>query len=569
VILKPWRTTGRPVSAAFVAVLVLCMLVLTSCFGGPAAPDEPEGEPDGEPEPQKEMIVRMTQSWPCKLDPAAGYDNASSVAHANLYDTLIMIDTDGAVKPWVAKSWDYDAATKTYTFQLEEGIKFHNGDELTASDVAFSATRMTTIGSGWAFVFKDVIADAYADGDYTVKFELVRDYGPFLKSLIHLPIMNEEQVMANILEDGTYGEFGDYGKEWLVTHDAGSGPYMVKEMKTAEYLLAERFPGYWKGVKEDSPEFFRMIGTTEAVTVRTLMSRKELEISDEWQTAEAYEKLAEIPGVKVADFVAGGLVILHFNTSKAPLDDVHVRKALQYCFDYASARKIFPGSKPTSGPVGSALPGYDESLPKFSQDLERAKEELNQSKYKDTIGDYEIELAWVSEVPDEEKIALLLQSNAQEVGININVVKGPWLSWLDKAANPDSTPHIFTRIQSSIALPEAGAVLDYFRSTCRGQATNTHWFSDEIQAEIDQKVGDALSTMDAGERMEKYKTIAGRLADLATDIWVAETPQRQAYQSEYLEWPAAEAALSGQPVNPLVGLRTYFRDMKLIPDKMP
>lgn len=514
-----------------------------------------------------DTTIRMTASWPCKIDPAVGYDNTASVAHANLYDTLVLIDADGSVKPHVAKSWAYNAAAKTYTFTLEKNIKFHSGNTLSSSDVAYSLNRMLAIGQGWSFVFKSFIKSVDAPSPDTVRITLTSDYGPFLQTLIHMCILDQKTVVANTKAEGPYGSNGDYGKDWLTTHDAGSGPYMVEEMKTAEYLLGKRFPQYWKGIPADSPEAFKMIGTTEAITVRALMSRKDLEIGDEWQTAESYAQLKNIPGVKVADFVVGGLLILHMNTSLAPLDDVHVRRALQYCFDYESAQRLFPGSKPTSGPVGSALPGYNEKLPKFAQNLDKAKQELALSKYKDTIGNYEIELGWVSEVPDEEKIALLLQSNAQQVGIKIKVTKAPWLTWLDRTTKAASTPGFLIRIQSSVSFPEAGAPLDYFRSTARGSPTNCHWFSDAIQTEMDKLVGDALSTMDQVARYEKYKGVAAKIVDHATDIWAVELPQRQAYQSSYLKWPAGDTAVAGGKVNVLIGFRTYFRDMRLLPNK--
>jgi len=510
-----------------------------------------------------ESIVRVTAAWPCKIDPAVGYDNTANVARSNLYDTLILVDVDGSIKPNVAKSWTYDTAAKAYTFVLEKGIKFHSGNILTASDVVYSLKRMINIGQGWSFVFKSFIKDVTALTPDTVKIFLNKDFGPFLQTLIHMAILDQKTVEANTKPEGPYGANGDYGKDWLTTNDAGSGPYMVEEMKTAEYLLGKRFPQYWKGVDADSPEKFKLIGTTEAVTVRALMSRKELEIGDEWQTAESYAQLKNIPGVKVPDFHVGGLLILHMNTSIAPLDDVHVRRALQYCFDYKTAQQLFPGSQSTSGPVGSALPGYNENLPKFSQDLARAKQELALSKYKNTIGKYEIELGWVSEVPDEEKIAMLLQSNAQEIGIKIKVTKAPWLTWLDRTTKASTTPGFLIRIQSSVSFPEAGAPLDYFRSTARGAPTNCHWFTDEVQSEMDKIVGEALSTMDQAERYAKYKAVAGKIVEYATDIWAVEMPQRQAYQSSYLIWPAGDAAIEGKKTNVLNGYRTYFRDMRL------
>lgn len=512
-------------------------------------------------------IVRITASWPCKIDPAVGYDNAASVAHANLYDTLVLVDVDGAIKPHVAKSWTYNAATKTYTFKLESGVKFHSGNTLTATDVVYSLNRMLAIGQGWSFVFKSFIKAASAPAPDTVNIVLNSDYGPFLQTLIHMCIVDSKTVIANTKKEGPYGANGDYGKDWLTLNDAGSGPYKVDEMKSAESLTASRFEGYFKGVAKDSPEGFKMIGTTEAITVRALMSRRELEIGDEWQTAESYAQLKNIPGVKVADFVVGGLMILHMNTSLQPLDDVHVRKALQYVFDYDAAQSLFPGSKATSGPVGSALPGYNDQLAKFKQNIDLAKKELSLSKYKDTIGKYEIELGWVSEVPDEEKIALLLQSNAQSIGINIKVVKAPWLTWLDRTTKAATTPGFLIRIQSSVSFPEAGAPLDYYRSTARGAPTNCHWFSDALQADLDKLVGDALATMDQAKRYEKYRTVAAKIVEEASDIWAVELPQRQAYQANYLRWPAGDAAVAGGKVNVLVGFRLYFRDMRLSPQR--
>lgn len=510
-----------------------------------------------------EPIVRMTASFPCKIDPAVGYDNSASIAHANLYNTLVTVDQDGNPKPELAKSWKYDAKSKTYTLYLEKGVKFHSGNTITSQDVVYSMNRMLTIGQGWSFIFKNVVKNVSSPSPDTVKFELSGDFGPFLLGLCRVCILDSKTVMANTKSSGTYGDNGDYGKDWLTTHDAGSGPYEIAEMKTAEYLYAKRFPGYWRGVAKDSPQAFKLLGTTEPITVRAMMSRKELEISDEWQSAESYEQLKTLPGVKVVDFAAGSLVIFHMNTSMAPLDDVHVRKALQACFDYRTAQSLFPGSKPTSGPVGSAIPGYNAALPRFAKDLNKAKAELALSRYRDSLGKYEVEVGWASEVPSEEKIALLMQSNAQEIGLKVRITKAPWLTWLDRTSKPNTTPHMLIRVQSSLSFPEAGALLDYFSSTAKGSPTNPHWFPSDAQAEIDRMVREALSTMDRDKRYAKYKAVAAKLVDNATDVWAAELPQRHAYQAAYVQWPAAEAAASGARTNLLIGSRVSFRNMRL------
>jgi peptide/nickel transport system substrate-binding protein len=540
-------------------VLVASLVLILSCVGY------------AQQTPTKEKIIQVAQSWPCYIDPAVGQDNVAVIAHINLYEQLVMLDEKGEVTPKVAKSWDFDPASNTYTFYLVKGIKFHNGDILTANDVIFSLKRLLTIGEGWSFLFKNVIGGYSAPDPETVVISLKQSYGPFLSILIHLHILNEKQVMSNIKKDGLYGEFGDYGKEWLVTHDAGSGPYMVKEMKTAEYLYAVRFPDYWGGWDKDAPDSFKLIGTTEPVTVRTLMSRNQLEITDEWQPTENYEALGKIPGVEVAYFNAGGLLYLDFNTSKPPLDDVHFRRALMYIFDYKICYELlYPMGKRTNGPVGSALPGWDSTLPFLERDVERAKTELAQSKYADQLDKYPVEFAWVSEVPDEEKVALLLQSNASEIGIKIEVTKNPWLTMVSRSASAESTPHIFTEIKTSIPYPEAGALLEGgYHSIGRGTFANVHWFTDEIQSELDQLIEEALSTADNIERYAKYSTLTKKIIDLASDIWAVEIPQRHAYHADYVVWPDADAAKAGQKIHIMPGQRMYFNNMKFISEKAP
>jgi peptide/nickel transport system substrate-binding protein len=558
-----------------IALVLLSLLV--SCASPATTPTPTASASSPSPSPTsspssvvKEKIVRITQSWPCKLDPAVGQDNCASVAHMNLYDTLIMIDSAGKTLPHLAKSWDFNKDANSYTFHLNEGVKFHSGNVLAASDVAFSLKRMIAIGQGWDFLYKSNVSDVVVKDPLTVEVKLKTVFGPFVSALIRAPILDEKLVMANIKKDGIYGDFGDYGKEWLVTHDAGSGPYMVKEMKTAEYLYAVKFPEYWRGWDQNAPDAFKLIGTTESMTVRTLMSRKELEISDEWQTAEAYNTLAKMDGVNVVDFQAGVQMVMHFNTAKPPLDDVHFRKALQYCFDYQTCKeKIYPRGQLSNGPIGSALPGYDSSLPPFKLDLEKAKAELQQSKYANNVGDFPVDLVWASEVPDEEKIALMLQSNAQVLGIKINVIKSPWLKMVDSAGKQDTTPHLFTRSLSGIPYPEAGAIIQLYSSSSRGTIANVHWFNEQDQQTMDNLIADLMGTQDTAERLAKYKGAISQVINLAPDLWTVQMSQSHAYQSSYLIWPSAENASAGKGSNVVPGLRMYFWDMRFLPDKMP
>jgi len=518
----------------------------------------------------REKIVRFCQSWPLYLDPAVGADNVALTCTQNFYDTLLTADENGTPQPKVAKSWEFDANTLTYTFKINKGIKFHNGDELKASDVVFSLKRMIDVGEGMGYLFIESVKDFSALDTETVTITLKRQTVTFPLYLLHLAVLNEKQVMNNIKKEGPYGEFGDYGKEWLLTHDAGSGPYMVKEVKLAEHVIGVLNPNYWQEIHKDAPDSFKIIGVTEPTTVRSLMTQQELEITDVDQPTENYYAMSRLPSVEVASLQTGSPMVFMFNTSKPPLDDVHFRRAIVNVFDYAVCQEqILPDSWRPVGPVSTAMPGGDPSAPILEKNLEKAKTELARSPYAAQLDQYPIEIWWNSVVPDQEKMSLLIQSNCQEIGIKANITKSSWTLFVDAAATPDSTPHMFPVTFSGHAYPEAASILSQmYHSGTRGTFFNMHWLNDTTQAEFDSMIEEALVTSDKDERYEKYRAINKKVLDLALDIFAVDFAQRYAYQSGYLMWPTAEAAKAGEKINIMTGLRLQFKDMRFIDEEI-
>ncbi len=545
-------------------LLVLLLLVAwfaTACGATPtpAAVEEPKEEPKAEeaaveepavaeeeaeePEAAEEeamaeepRVLRVTFAWPTAIDPAVGSDFSSSTALANLYDTLVFPNTAGGVDPWLAKSWTASDDGLTWTFKLKQGIKFHDGSELQAGDVVYSMNRFLTVGEGFAYLFIDVVDSVTAVDDYTVEFKLAQPNGLFLPSLIRLYVLNEELVRANTKAEGPYGEEGDYGQEFLLTNDAGSGPYMVKEFPLEEYVLMEKFSDWWGGFVDNAPDQFRMIATTETATVRTLMSNKELEISDQWQTIEALEALDEIEGVDVAAF--SNLTAFYFmlNTRIPPTDDVHCRRAISYAFDYDTAVGLeWPGTKAMVGPVPQALGGHNPEVTKYTFDPDKAREELAQCQYADQIDQYPIEFVWISEVPDEEKFALLFQANMADIGIPVEIVSTPWLSVVENTSKLETSPHLVS-IYVTADLPEAGPMLKQrYHSSSAATWSQNEWLESET---LDTAIDEALATVDQNERFEKYQAIQAELADQAPSIFVYDQVEKHAYQT-YLDWPTA------------------------------
>ena len=551
------------------ALLVLVALLVAAC--GPTPPPTEEAAPPptekAAPPPTEEPVkpekiqLRLAHSWPARVDPGIGADFIALTMHPNIYDTLVFPTTDGGLEPWVAESWEVSDDNLTYTFHLRKGVKFHDGSELLASDVVFSLNRLLTVGQGMAYMFVDRVESVEALDDYTVQFKLTEPYALFELSLLRLFIMNEDEVMAHVEAEGEYGEFGDYATDWLLTHDAGSGPYKVKEVQLEEFVLLEKYEDWWAADKfvENSPDEVRFIPGPEAATLKTLMANRELEISDQWQSADTFRSVDEIEGVDIAAFDAVTVLHIYMNTSRPPLDDVHCRKAVAYAFDYATATAIdWEGTPPSRAPVPMGVAGSNPDLTPYTFDLDKAREELAQCKYADDIENYPIEFHWVTQVPDEERYALLLQSGLAEIGMPMEVIGTPWLTCTELASRPETTPHLWP-VYLNCELPEAGSMLNQrYHSSTTGTFFQGEWLLDE---EFDGRLDEALSTLDRDKRFEIYGELQKYIMDLSPTIFAFDQLQKHAYQT-YLDWPAVEGT-----VYPVMGYNQFFPFIGVNPPK--
>jgi len=513
-----------------------------------------------------EKIVRFDEVWPPRLDPALGQDFSSSIIYANVYDSLVFPEPNGTVHPHLAESWGISSDGLMYKFKLRQGVKFHNGNELTADDVVFSLKRLMTMGEGYAYLFTPIIEDIKAEGKYQVIFKLKNSFGPFLNALVNLYIINKQEIIAHIKKPGNYGENGDYGREWLLTNDAGSGPYKVKEMKLAEHLIAEKFDDYWLGFEENNPDSFVLIGTEEPVTIRTLMARREFEITDQWQSEENYKAMAQIEGVDIAKFPSGSLLAIQLHNKKAPTDDIHIRRALAYAMDYNMLiNGVFPGATQPKGPVSSILLGHKKDIFQYNTNIEKAKEELKKSKYFGKLDQFPIDVCYAAEWTTADKIALLFKACAAKIGIKVNIAKQPWAKMIADVTMPETTAQA-NILTVAPHYSEAGSPLSRYHSHSCGTWEQTEWLQ---SSEIDEMITDALSTVDMTERIEKYYNLQEKLVELCPSIWLVDVLEKHAYQSAYLEWGTAQRVKIGGNSIPVQGYNLYMRDIKVFPERIP
>jgi len=542
---------------AVLAALTVVSLLLTQC--APAATPAPVPTqapaptvapatqapaptvaPTKAPAPTK-RVFRATFSPPLRADPAVGNDYVASSTLPNLYDTLVFPNAKGGVDPWLATKWAVSQDGLTYTFSLRNDAKFHDGSALKASDVVFSYNRLKTMGQGYAYLVTAGVTSVKAPDDNTVVFTLDKPTALFLPSLVRLWVASEAIVKKNTNATGAYGANGDYGTAWLQTHDAGSGPYMITEFPLEQYVLMAKNPNWWGKFNANAPDEVRFLVTTEAVTVRSMLQNNQLEMTDQWQSLEAYQAFQKMPGEKVISLPTFSSFYYMLNTKKPPTDDVHCRKAMSYAFDYNAALGLeWPGTKQMVAPVPATLAGVDPSITSYTHDLTKAKAELAQCQYANQLDKYPIVVNWVSDVPDEEKYALLFQSNMADIGMKANIVKTPWLSLVDNMSKLASSPNIST-IYVSADLPEAGLMLrQRYSSSTTGTWQQNEWLQD---TKLDAAITDALGTLDDQARFTKYFAIEHQLEDNAVSLWLYDQLEKHGIR-DCVDLPAASGKTS-------------------------
>ncbi|WP_051469600.1 ABC transporter substrate-binding protein [Chelativorans sp. J32] len=481
----------------------------------------------------EKRTLRLADGNIGQADPHKPVDFPGSILMFNLYDFLVRPLPRGELEPSVAQSWEISEDGKTYTFTIRDGIKFHDGSTLTAEDVVFSANRMITMKRGYAFLFS-AVESVEQEGNKAV-FKLKEPFSPFLAALVRLAIVNKKLVMAN-LKDGEFGEFKDYGGAFLSSADAGSGPYRIVTHDSQSETVMEIYPDYFAGFASNPPEVIRSKFSVEAVAVRQLMPRREIDLTRLPLPPEIVLALSKSEGISIGQDRKPSIFHFKMNTRKAPLDDVNVRKAIALAFDYEQLYGLLQvaGQQqgiPIRGPIPADVPGYDPDVPLLKRDIEAAKAALAQSKYAGQ--QHEFDLVWFKGMALQEKFALLLQANLAELGIKVNITSAPWPQIVEMATSPEASPHLAC-VATSLSTTDVDSMLwGEYHSSSAGTYLSMHWLH---MPEIDAALEKGRQITDAAERHELYKELAKTIADQYPSVFMYQGTDLVAFQN-YLKAP--------------------------------
>jgi len=524
---------------SILGLLLVFALVATQCVmpATPAAPEAPaeateapsEAPEEAAPaeEPEAISITYATQQTTVTLDPAIHVDETETLHVLNVYEPLVWPAKGGAPQPHLAESWEVSDDGLTYTFKLREGVKFHDGTELTAEDVAFSMDRMLSLGRGFSWLWQDVldVGDVEAVDDYTVAFHLNDPYGPFLSTLVQFFVVNKDLLMEN-QADGDYGEFGDYGQAFLNQQDAGSGSYYVDVYEPGTKTVFHKFDDYWGGWGPGQVTEATFLIVSELATQKLMLQKGEVDFIEQWHSVESFEELKQSEGVVVEEDPNVQLFFLSMNNQKPPFDNVDVRKAISYAFDYGTAVDvIFAGAAQARGPVPLLLPGHNPDTLQYTYDVEKAKEHLAASGI-DAAGS-PLSYVYVAGLESEEKIGLLLQSNLKELGFELEMQPEPWARMVELAAQPDTAPHFMAIFHTAKYPSPDGHTYLMFHPNAWGTYMSSSFYENP---EVSDLLDKARAATDTEEQYGYYGQVQEIVADEAVALFIANPLHRMAHR---------------------------------------
>jgi len=289
------------------------------------------------------------------LDPATGGFAIS--AHLAMYfyhDALLKAMPEGNFTPCLAESWTISEDARIYEFKLRQGVKFHNGDTMTAEDVIFSVNRYR---AAQAKMLKDRIEKLEAVNPYLVRFTFKKPFPDFLEYLV--PGVT---TMAWVVPKKYIEKVGDAG---FKKHPIGAGPYKFVEFTPGVRLVGEAFEEYWRKVPNiKRVEFIRV---PEPATRLAMVKRGEADIGTLMQGV-FYEDVKKDKNLRLLHPLSPTRWLVYFSNQwdpKNPGSNPKVRKAMSLAIDRQTLADVH---MPTCKGIGVIGLEGDPNLADFPPD---------------------------------------------------------------------------------------------------------------------------------------------------------------------------------------------------------
>lgn len=378
------------------------LLCATMCLGLTACGGNSTGSNSTQSEARTDLNLLISDAF-STIDPQYLSLNSDKAMARQIYEPLYWIGADGEEIPMLATDYTISDDQLTWTFTLRDGVTFHNGDPLRASDVVYSYNRC--MASPYMQQYTESIEKVEAPDDSTVVVTLSTPCAPLILNLSEVGIVNEKFAEENKDDQGLLG-----------FNECGTGAYMYTSSTPDVSVELEAYPDYWDGEAAIKNITYNMI--TDATTSLTAFKSGEIDVIA--APATDAEELAANEAFSSKVIPTTHATYLIFNTQTEPFNNQDLRKAIAYAIDRQDVIEMAAGgaAEPAYSLATPYSFGFTEDHTKYEYDADKAKELLAQAGYPDGLDIGTFKTMSGSEF---EKVAQVVQSQLADVGITCTI----------------------------------------------------------------------------------------------------------------------------------------------------
>jgi peptide/nickel transport system substrate-binding protein len=457
------------------------------------------------------------------LDPHAALGASPMFLMANVYDGLYRYtDNPPKLVPWLAVSHTVSADGKTWTFKLRDHAKFHDGKPVTATDVVYSFQRAMALKVGAGATFVQVLKpeNVVAVDPHTVRLTLNQSFGPFLSAIPTLRIVNSALLKQHDVN-------GDQGKAWLVTNDAGSGPYQVVAgtVKPSVGFDLKKFDGHFYGWSDNpqAPVNVAARDQGEMSTNAMALVGGTLDVTHHYLEAEDVERVeSSKTGAYVRKEKSMRIGVIHMNNTKPPLNNVNFRKCLSHAFNYDDfIKSVLQGNGVRATvPMPDGLWGQPRGLAGYSYDMAKAKAFCDKAKADGAPVGQTLDFQPIATVGTTSLAAQLLQADLAKLGIKMTVTPQQWVNLTSLSVKPATAPDLWMTWHAGYYADPDNFVGQMYDSALHGSWRSSTFYRNP---KVDELLREARGLIDQAKRQPLYEQALRLVVDDAPAIWTYTT----------------------------------------------
>jgi peptide/nickel transport system substrate-binding protein len=464
-----------------------------------------------QPEPPM-LMLGMNQQSPTQL--VAG----------KIYESLLVWTQKMEPKPSLAKSWTVSPDGRLYTFELQSGVKWHDGKPFTADDVVFSVDKFLRSEHPRArVVINQFVHNVRALSPTKVEIALKEPFAPFLKAFVsdNMPIVPKH------IYDGK-----DFKTNPANQTPIGTGPFKLKEWRKGAYIQLEKNPDYWqKGKPYLDSIVFNVIpdAASRAVAFERgdvhVVSANDIDGVDVARLKKVANAQYTIEGWEMFSKQA----YMQMNFARAPFDNIKVRQAVMMGMNkkFIIDNIFFGLGKPATGPISSTTPFYDSNVTAYNYDLKKARALIKESgvdvsKTPIKILAYPYGSSW-------DRLGEYTRQSLEQLGFKVEIESADAGTWAKRVSDFDFD--VTFSYTSQYGDPALGVSRLYLaRNIVKGSAfVNNQGYNNPA---MDKLWDQAASTVSTTERQALYSTIQKQLVNDVANGYLFEMDIPTIYNSK-------------------------------------